>query len=91
MIQICNECIMKSDDGLSEERANRIADAVEDVEKNVARLRELQAASRSEYVNYLAVNGGACRWISGLTDAYAVASVGEYSLLPINVPDFRAS
>lgn len=31
------------------ERANRIADAVEDIERNVSRLRELQRLSRAEY------------------------------------------
>lgn len=33
------------------ERINRIVDAVEDIERNVERLRELQAVSMSEYTS----------------------------------------
>jgi len=36
-------------DEMSAERANRIADAVEDIEQNVTRLREIQTLSREEY------------------------------------------
>ena len=35
--------------GMPPDRANRIADAVEDIEQNVARLRDDQQLSRSEY------------------------------------------
>jgi uncharacterized protein YutE (UPF0331/DUF86 family) len=37
-------------EGLRPDRANRIADAVEDIEQNVARLREYQCISHEEYV-----------------------------------------
>jgi len=36
-------------DDLSADRANRIADAVEDIERNVTRLRTYQQLSRAEY------------------------------------------
>lgn len=36
-------------DDLPDDRANRIADAVEDIERNVTRLREFQRLSREEY------------------------------------------
>lgn len=41
---------MGNDDPLPGDRANRIADAVEDIEQNVTRLRELQNLSRAEYM-----------------------------------------
>lgn len=37
-------------DDLPPDRANRIADAIEDIERNVTRLREYQQLSREEYV-----------------------------------------
>lgn len=40
---------MAPNDGLPPDRANRIADAVESIERDVVRLRELQAISREEY------------------------------------------
>lgn len=40
---------MAPTDEMPAERANRIADAVEDIEENVSRLRELQELSREEY------------------------------------------
>ena len=40
---------MAGDDDIPPELAHRIADAVEDVERNVEELRELQDLSRSEY------------------------------------------
>ena len=40
---------MASNDELPPDRANRIADAVESIERDVVRLRELQAVSRKEY------------------------------------------
>lgn len=39
-----------SADDLPSDRANRIADAVEDIERNVTRLREYRHLSREEYV-----------------------------------------
>lgn len=38
-------------DDLRPDRANRIADAVEDIEQNVTRLRNYQSLSREEYVD----------------------------------------
>lgn len=38
-----------ADDGLTPERATRIADAVEDIETNVSQLRTYQTLSRDEY------------------------------------------
>lgn len=40
---------MTADDGLSPAQATRIADAVEDIETNVSRLRTYQELSREEY------------------------------------------
>ncbi|WP_415380306.1 type VII toxin-antitoxin system HepT family RNase toxin [Halosimplex sp. TS25] len=40
---------MSPTDEMPAERANRIADAVEDVERNVSRLRDRQSLSRDEY------------------------------------------
>lgn len=40
---------MPPGDEMPPDRANRIADAVEDIERNVARLRDDQQLSRSEY------------------------------------------
>lgn len=40
---------MAPNDELPADRANRIADAVESIERDVVRLRELQAISREEY------------------------------------------
>jgi uncharacterized protein YutE (UPF0331/DUF86 family) len=40
---------MTPPDEFPSDRANRIADGVEDIERNVSRLRELQALSRAEY------------------------------------------
>jgi uncharacterized protein YutE (UPF0331/DUF86 family) len=40
---------MSGADKLPADRANRIADAVEDIVNNVSRLRELQSLSRAEY------------------------------------------
>ncbi|WP_247730627.1 type VII toxin-antitoxin system HepT family RNase toxin [Halovivax limisalsi] len=40
---------MSDDDGLSAERATRIADAIEDIERNVSGLERYQKLSRSEY------------------------------------------
>lgn len=40
---------MDSNDDLSSERANRIADAVESIERNVSGLREVQSLSLEEY------------------------------------------
>lgn len=36
-------------DDLPDDRANRIADAVEDIERNVTRLRDFQELSRDVY------------------------------------------
>ena len=38
-----------ADESLPPDAANRIADAVEDIERNVARLRELRDISREAY------------------------------------------
>lgn len=40
---------MDPTDEMPADRANRIADAVESIERNVSRLREVQQVSRSEY------------------------------------------
>jgi len=40
---------MNRDEDLSAERAHRIADAVDEIERNVSRLQDLQPLSRSEY------------------------------------------
>ena len=40
---------MTPNDELPPDRANRIADAVESIERDVVRLRELQAVTRQEY------------------------------------------
>ena len=40
---------MNPNDELSSERANRIADAVESIERNVSRLREVQSLDLEEY------------------------------------------
>lgn len=40
---------MDPTDEMPPERANRIADAVEDIEQNVSRLRDCQSVSRDEY------------------------------------------
>ena len=40
---------MNPNDELSSERANRIADAVESIERNVSRLREVQSLNLEEY------------------------------------------
>ena len=47
----------------------------------------LGGMSMGGFVNYPAVNGGACRW----TPAHASDEAGENSPFAFNVPDFRAS
>lgn len=42
---------MTSEDTLSPEQATRVADAVEDIETNVSRLRSYQLLSREEYLS----------------------------------------